>query len=393
MTMPSRQVIPSDFMSHPRLADLARWMTAEQPPPAPQPAAASADLDPVWRTAIERAGDPTPRDRVADAPEREPAFSYRTPEGLTQHLQPAAVALIRRLDDAATEARDRTVALTAHVHAAEDRAGRVSLDVAAAIRSAGLPEVPDLAAARALVERDRWPERFTEPQREHVRRIVAEGDRLAEAQGEVARLRDRQRQHAAETAPITALRNRIVTALSRSRPPFKPVALPDVPRGKAEKALAEARAAIATEQAEVERISTARPNEHEAFALALAAVERYGAESGLGAVVKWNGTEFTIREVTPGLSTEDHRPLRPLALFAAILPRETAAAIARTIGTDPEAPNMKDRPRVLAEARARLRQAELLERAALHALGDPLDRLAERADSDPLLALGVEAGR
>ena len=34
--MPYRQTIPSDFMSHPRLAELARRMQAEAPPPAPQ---------------------------------------------------------------------------------------------------------------------------------------------------------------------------------------------------------------------------------------------------------------------------------------------------------------------------------------------------------------------
>ena len=244
-----------------------------------------------------------------------------------------------------------------------------------------------------MAKRDRWPEHYSDPQRQHVRRIVAEGDRLAEAQGEVARLRDRQRQHAAEAAPVTALRNRIVTALGRSRPPFKPVELPAVDAKKAEAALRGARETIAEAAAEIERISTARPNEHEAFALALAAVERYGAESGFGAAVKWNGTEFTIREATPGLSTEDHRPLRPLALLAAVVPQELAAAIARTIGADPDAPLLRDRPRLLAEARARLRQAELLERAALHALGDPLDRLAERPEADPLLILMVEAGR
>jgi len=384
-------VIKSPYMQDlPSLARLARTLAdpALPPAPAPQAAAASADLDPVWRTAIDRAGDPTPRDRVGDVPEREPAFSFRTSDDLLRHLPPAAVALMRRLDDAATEARDRSVALTAHIHAAEDRAGRVSIDVAAAIRSAGLPEVPDLEAARAMAERDRWPERFTEPQREHVRRIVAEGDRLAEAQAEVARLRERQRQHAEATAPITALRDRIVRALGRSRPPFKPVALPAVDAKKAEAALRGARETIAEAAAEIERISTARPNEHEAFALALAAVERYGAESGLGAAVKWNGTEFTIRE-----ATEDHRPLRPLALLAAVAPDLVAATIARTIGAHPDAPLMKDRPRLLAEARARLRQAELLERAAIAAMGDPLDRLAERPEADPLLVLMVEAGR
>jgi len=384
-------VIKSPYMeSLPSLARLARALAE---PPAPAPAAASADLDPVWRTAIDRAGDPTPRDRVGDVPEREPAFSYRTSEDLTRHLPEPARALLRRLDDHATEARDRSVALTAHIHAADDRAARVSIDVAAAIRAAGLPEVQSLDDARAMAARDRWPERFTEPMISHVRRIVAEGARLAEAQGEVARLRDRQRQHAAATAPITALRNRIVTALGRSRPPFKVVELPTIDLKKAERTLTEARAVIATEQAKVERISTARPNEHEAFALALAAVERYGAESGFGAAVKWTGNEVVIREATPGLSTEDYRPLRPLALLAAVVPQELAAAIARTIGADPDAPLMRDRPRLLAEARARLRQAELLERAAIAALGDPLDRLAERPEADPLLVLMVEAAR
>jgi hypothetical protein len=389
--MPTRQTIPSDFKSHPRLAELHRRMQ-EAPPPVAA-ASAAEPLDPVWQRAIERAEPPSTRDRVADAPEREPPFSYRTSEDLTRHLPEPARALLRRLDDFATESRDRSVAMTAHVHAAEDRAGRASLDVQAAIRSDGLPEVPDLDAARAMVARDRWPEHYTEPMISHVRRIVAEGDRLAAAQAEVARLRDRQRAHASATAPIVALRERIVRALGRSRPPFRLVTLPAVYAKKAERVLAEAREAVAELTAEIERIENARPNEHEAFMLALAAVEYYAADSGLSAAVKWNGTEFTIREVTPGLSTEDHRPLRPLALLAAIFPRDVAAAIARTIGADPDAPNMKDRPRLLAEARARRRQAELLERAALAAMGDPLDRLAKRSDVDLLLVLMAEASR
>jgi hypothetical protein len=214
--MTIRRTIPSDFMKHPRLADLARRMTAEPPAPAPQPAAASADVDPIWSRVLDRAGDPTPRDTVRDGP-AEPTvpFAYRTSDDLLRHLPSEARALLQRLDDHATDARDRSVAMTGHVHAAEDRAGRVAIDVAAAIRAAGLPEVQSLDDARAMVERDRWPERFTEQMINHVRRIVAEGDRLSEAQGEVARLRERQREHAARTAPIVALRDRIVT---RPRP-------------------------------------------------------------------------------------------------------------------------------------------------------------------------------
>jgi len=390
--MPYRQVIPSDFMSHPRLADLARRMQAEAPPPAPQAAAASADLDPIWSRAIDRAGDPTPRDRIADAPEREPAFSYRTPEGLTHHLPPAARALLRRLDDAATESRDRSVALTAHVHAAEDRAGRASIDVAAAIRAAGLPEVPDLEAARALAERDRWPERFTEPMISHVRRIVAEGDRLAEAKGEVARLRDRQREHAARTAPITALRDRIVRALGRSRPPFKPVELPTIDLKKAERTLAEARAAIAEAAAEIESLSGPAVHPDDVAEVAAAAVRAH-AVSAHRFMRRGTAGSVTLDEPTPGHEAGDRAPVRPLALLCGVMPEAVARWIAEAMPTDPDLPRLADRPRLLAEARARLRQAELGERAAIAALGDPLDRLAERPEADPLLVLMVEAAR
>jgi hypothetical protein len=386
-------LIKSPYMeSLPSLARLARAL-AEPPLPAPQ-ASASADLDPTWQRAIAAAEPVGPgRDRVTDGP-AEPTvpFSYRTSDDLLRHLPEPARDLLRRLDDHATEARDRSVALTAHVHAAEDRAGRVSLDVAAAIRAAGLPEVQSLDDAQRMAASGRFPSHYTEPMVAHVRRIVGEGDRLAEAQGEVARLRERQRQHAAATVPITALRNRIVTALGRSRPPFKPVELPDVPRGKAERTLAEARALAAEAAAEIERLSGPAVHPDDVLAVAAEAVRQHAATAHRFLRRGTAGT-VTLDEPTPGHEAGDRAPVRPLALLCGIAPEATAAWIAEAMPTDATLPRLADRGQALASARQRLREAELIERAALRALGDDLTRLAERPEADPLLVLMVEAGR
>jgi hypothetical protein len=377
-------------MSGPRLADA--WSRAGAPRPAPAAAAAAAPLDPTWQRALANAEPPGARDRVTDAAEREPAFSYRTDPALLDRLPEPAAALLRRLDEAATEARDRTISLSRHLDDAGDRAGRVSLDVRAAIRAAGLPEVQTADQARTMAALGRWPAGYGERERSHVARIVAEGQRLAEAEAEVARLRERLRDHNATAAPITARRHRLAEAAARLRPPVRALDLPEVDLKRAEKALAAARETIAEARAEIERIEAALPTPADAEALAREAVARYGAEGGgLRAAVKWNGRAIDIMEVPAGLSTEDRRPLRPLALLAAVAPDAVAAAIARAIGTDPDAPPVADRPRLLAEARARLREAELAERAAIRALGEPLDMF--RPDADPAITLMVEGGR
>jgi hypothetical protein len=378
-------MIPSPYMSGPRLA--TAWHRAGAPPrPA---AAADAPLDPTWQRAIARA-EPGNRDRVGDSAEA-PPFSFRTDEALLRRLPPAAAELLRRLDDAATESRDRTVALSRHLDDARDRAGRVALDVGAAIRSAGLPEVQTLDAARTMAALGKWPAHYTEPMKSHVARIVAEGQRLAEAEAEVRRLQEKLHAHNATAAPITALRHRLAEAASRLRPPVRAIELPPVDPKRAEKGLAEARDAIAATAAAIARIEGARPHPDDAETLAAEAVARYGAESGLRAAVKWDGRAISIMEVPAGLSTEDRRPLRPLALLCAVMPDLVAAAIARAIGSDPDAPRLADRPAMLAELRQRLREAELVERGALRALGDDLTLF--RPDADPAVTLMVEVAR
>lgn len=388
--MPIRQTIPSEFMTGPRLADLARRPPAPPAPPAPAAAAAS-DLDPVFARAIEVVGDPAPRDRVTDAAEPESAFAFRVAETLLAKLPEPARALLRRLDRAATEARDMTVALGRHIDAAGDRIGRVNIDVRAAIQYARLNEVQNLEAARAIVASDRWPVGFTEPMKATVRRIVAEGERLAEAQAEHAELIRRRQEHATRTAPLLALRRRLADAAAKLRPPIRPLELPSIDAKRAERTIADARQTIAAARADIEAIETAPPAKDEVLALATAAVRRYGAQAGLGSVVRWNGVAFTIAEPMPGLDTEDRRPLRPLALLCAIAPELVAGTVANMVRSAPDAPLVAHRPSLLAEARQRLRAAEIAERAAIAALGDPLD--AFRADADPLVTLAVEGGR
>lgn len=385
--MPYRQTIPSDFMAGPRLADLLR---AAAPPPSPR-AGAAEPLHPAFQKGIDNLGDGRDRDAVRGAPEREPAFSYRTDPALLDRLPPASAALLRRLDRACTEARDTTIALGRQIDEAGDRIGRASLDIRAAIQAARLAEVQTLDEARAMAALGRWPTGFTDPMKAQVARIIAEGQRHAEAEAERAELVQRRNGHNARTAPLTALRQRLVEGAARLRPPIRALELPEVPASKAERVMRDARETIAEARAEIARIEAAKPHPDDAEALAREAVARYGAESGLRSVLAWNGSSISITEAVPGLSTEDRRPLRPLALLAAIAPDLVAAAIARTIGTDPDAPPVADRPRLLAELRARLREAELAERAAIRAMDDPLDMF--RPDADAAITLMVEAGR
>jgi hypothetical protein len=379
------RMILSPFMANtPKLA--SAWQRAGAPPRA---AAADAPLDPAWQHAIARA-EPGNRDRVGDSAEA-PPFSFRTDEALLRRLPPVAAALLRRFDEAATESRDKTLAIQGHINAASDRLASRRVDLHAALRAAsqaGLETVDDARRVLASPEGGRW----SASERSHAAAIVAAADRVSEAEAELRRLREKLNAHNATAAPITALRGRLVEAAGRLRPPIRALALPEVDPKKAERTLAEAREAIAEARAEIEAIETAPINWHEARALAGEAVKRYAAEAGgLRSAVKWNGHEIVINEPTPGLATEDRRPLRPLALLCAVDPDMVARAIVDMLERSNDSPKAADRPRLIAEARARLREAELRERAAIAALGDPLDMF--RPDADPLIALAVEAGR
>jgi hypothetical protein len=373
-------------MVGPRLADA--WSRAGAPP---RPAAADAPLDPTWQRAFERAEPPGARDVVRDAAEREPAFSYRTASEVLNRLPEPAAALLRRLDDAATEARDRTISLSRHLDDARDRAGRVSLDVRAAIRAAGLPEVQTADQARTMAALGKWPAGYGERERSHVARIVAEGQRLAEAEAEVARLREQLRDHNERAAPITALRHRLAEAAGRMRPPIRALALPEVSAAKAERTLAEARREIETVRSEIERIEAAPLHPDDAPQAAREAVQALAARTSPHRFVKTAQGTITLREPHPAHHADDDPPVSPLALVASIAPEAVTTWVLSATPTDPDAPRLADRPRLLAEARQRLRDAELAERAAIRALGEPLDMF--RPDADPAVTLMVEGGR
>jgi hypothetical protein len=380
-----REIIHSDFMNGPRLADLVRAQRAA--PPAPAAAAPAEPLHPVWQKALANAEPPGARDVVRDSVGSEEPFIYRTSDDILRRLPERARELLRRFDAAATEARDRTIALGGHVNAASDRAGRISLDVQAVLRAAKRADLQTVEDARRVAKSPG----ATGPEKAWAERIIAEADRLAEAQAEHADLVRRRREHAERTAPLTALRARLTEAAARLRPPVRALDLPNVPAAKAERMLADSRREIGDLRAEIERIEAALPSAHEALILAAEAVQRYGAEAGLGAAVKWTSAGISIAEPVPGLDLEDRRPLRPLALFCAIAPDITARAIAKALGSDPDAPLMADRPRLLAEARQRLREAELRERAAIAAMGDDLTLF--RPDADAAITLMVEGAR
>jgi hypothetical protein len=160
---------------------------------------------------------------------------------------------------------------------------------------------------------------------------------------------------------------------------------------KAEKALTEARAAIAALAAEIERLTGPAVHPDDVLTVAAAAVRQH-AVSAHRFLRRGTAGTVTLDEPTPGHEAGDRAPVRPLALLCGIAPEATAAWIAEAMPTDATLPRLADRGQALASARQRLREAELLERAAIAALGDPLDRLAERAEADPLLILMVEAG-
>ena len=88
---------------------------------------------------------------------------------------------------------------------------------------------------------------------------------------------------------------------------------------------------------------------------------------------------------------EDEAPIAPLALLCAVAPDAITTWPASALPTDGDAPRTADRPRLIAEARARPREAEIRERACLAALGD--DPVSFRSDADPLITLAVEGGR
>ncbi|WP_019013172.1 hypothetical protein [Elioraea tepidiphila] len=377
-------VIPSPYMAGPRLADA-------RPRAAAAPAASAEPLHPVWEKAIAAAEPPAARDRVADAPDQPPAFSFRTPDDLLRRLPAPAAALLRRLDDAATEARDRTVALGRHIDAAHDRLAVRRADLHGAIRAARQHRLETVDDARRVLATPPTSREWGEAERRHAEVIVAAADRAAEVEAEIARLRARLAEHNLAAAPIAALRQRLAEAAGRLRPPIRALDLPAIDAKKPDRALADARAAIATIRAGIEAIETALPPPADAEALAAEAVRRYGAEAGLSAAAKWTGRDIVIAEAVPGLASDDRRPLRPLALLCAVMPDLVADVIVRAIGTDADAPPVADRPRLIADLRQRLREAELRERAAIAALGDPLEVF--RPDADPAITLMVEAGR
>ena len=348
--MPIRKRIISYYMAGPRLADLALAALAEAPP---APAAGVEGPPPSPRlpdAAVRAIKDVTFEVRslysaVSDSMHEPSNYAYRTERALLDRLPPDAAAIRRRLDRAATEATAASLARQELTAAAAERHRAARAHVAWLLDQMCIPElrsIEDLGRADAILQH--YPETQRDQVAAKIARVKDEARAIAEAEDDLTAARA-----AADPAGprVIALRHHVAEALARSGPPFKLIELPTIDAKRAERVLAEAHEAITELADEVARIETAGPNEHEAFALA----------------------------------------------FAAVVPQELAAALVRTIGTDEGAPLMKDRPRLLAEARARLRQAELLERAALAAMGDPRDRLSERSDSDPLLTILAEAGR
>lgn len=380
--MPYRQTIPSEWMAGPRLS------RAAAPPPAP---AAAADLHPVWQQAISRAEPPGQRDRVHDAPDQPPAFSYRTPPEVLARLPERTAALLRRLDRECTDARDRGVALGRHVDDASDRVGAALLDLRAAIQSAALPEVPDAATARTMVATQKWPAGFTEPMRARVVAIVAAAQRVDDARREHAELVDRRRQDAERTAPLIALRQRVAEAAARLRPPVRAIALHDIEPRRARTVLEQARSDITDLREQIASIEAAPLHPDDAEAEARRAVAQHAERGSAHRFVKLSNGRITVYEPHPTHHVEDHPPIPPLALLAAVMPEAMANWMLAAIPTAPDAPRLSERPAMLAEARQRMRTAELAERAALRAMGDPLDMF--RPDADPLITLAVEAGR
>jgi len=372
-------------MAGPRLADA--WSRAGTPP---RPTAA-ADAHPVWARVAERAEPPGARDTVRDAPDQPTAFSYRTPEEVLRRLPEPAAALLRRLDEAATEARDRTVAITSHINAALDRLAVRRTDLAATLRAARQHRLETVEDARRVLATPPTSRDWGPAERSHAEAIVRAADRAAEVEAEITRLREKLREHNARAAPILALRTRLAEAAARLRPPVRELTLPEVPSAKAEAVLRQARREIEAARAEIERVETAAPHPDDAPQAAAEAVARLAERTGPHRFVKANAGAITLREPHPAHHAEDDPPVSPLALMASIVPEAVTAWVLSATPTDPAAPRVADRPRLLAELRQRLREAEIVERAALRAMGDPLD--AFRPDADPAIALCVETAR
>ena len=338
----------------------------------------------IWQKLAEKAKPPG--DRVTDAREPEPPFEYRTDPALLDRLPPRAAALLRKLNAVATDARDKTVALTRHLDAARDRVALAQIDLQAAFRAANranLASVED--ARRALASAS-----TTETTRSYAASIVAAAKRVDDANAEVRDLSDRLREHNAATAPIIALRQRLIEAAARLRPPVKELDLPEVPSSRAPKILAEARRDIDAARAELARLEAAGVHPDDAPELVAEAVRQHAEKASPHRFVIVDKGSVTLREPHPALRTEDEVPVAPLALLCAVVPDTVTTWLASALPTDADAPRAADRLRLLAEARARLREAEIRERACLAALGD--DPAAFRSDADPLITLAVEVG-
>ncbi|MCS6921299.1 MAG: hypothetical protein NZM07_05175 [Elioraea sp.] len=341
--------------------------------------------------AFASAETPSNRDTVRDAPDTPAPFAYRTPDEVLRRLPEPAATLLRRLDDAATSARDTTVAITQHINAAYDRLAVRRTDLAATLRAARRHDLETEADARRVLASSPESRNWGPAERAHAEAIVRAAERCAEVEGEIARLRERLHAHNAVGAPLTALRNRLADAAARLRPPMRELVLPEIDARKAERVLREARAEMEDARAEIAAIEAAMPTPADAERLAREAVALHARNSGLRSAVRWDGRVIAITEPFVSAPLEDRAPLRPLALLCAIAPDQVARAIADAIGSDPAAPPVADRPRLIAEARSRLRAAELRERAALRAMGDPLEMF--RPDTEAHVSLMLEGER
>jgi hypothetical protein len=386
--MPIREIIPSPYLDGlPRLSDLARHAQRAAPPPPAATAAPAEPIHPALQRGIEALGDGRPRDTVRDAPDQPPAFSYRTPPEVLDRLPEPARALLRRLDRECTEARDVTISLGRHIDAASDRIGSISIDLQALLRAAKRADLQTVEDARRIAKSPG----ATGPERAWAERIIAEADRLAEARAEHADLVRRRREHAERSAPLTALRQRLTEAAARLRPPVRELALPSVDAKKAEKVLGDSRREIGDLRAEIERLETAPLHPADAPDAVAAAVAHLAERTSPHRFLKVVNGAVTLHEPHPVHHAEDEAPIAPLALLASAAPDIVTRWLLGAVPTDAKAPRAGDRPRLLAEARARLREAELAERGAIAAMGDDLALF--RPDADPLIVLAVEAGR
>lgn len=373
-----RNLIPSPFMNALRASDA--WLK-----PLAADAVSPDALHPAWQKVAEKAKPPG--DRVSDAPEREPPFHYRIDSALLDRLPERAAALVRKLNVLATDARDRTVALSRHVDAARDRVALAQIDLAAAFRAASRADLSSVEEAkRALAS-----ENTAEAKRGYAASIVAAAKRLDDAEAEVRDLAERLREHNERTAPLIALRQRLIEAAARLRPPVKALDLREVPSSRASKILAEARRDIEAARAEIARLEASGLHPDDAPGLVAEAVRHHAERATPHRFVIVDNGRVTIREPNPNLRADDEALIAPLALLCAAFPDAITAWLASALPTDADAPRAADRLRLIDEARAKLRQAELTERACLAAMGD--DPPSFRSDADPLITLAVEASR